>query len=388
MTGPKGQFGVEGLALAAFGTLLIFVALSVHAPGQRMTVTPRHPNLDNGKAVWNNGCIACHGADGKGAPETSTVFTRPDTWPDMTRCDQTTPEPDSAYKAVILHGGRGLGFSQIMPAFGDLLTTEQIDDVIAYLRTFCKNDHHFPLGVLNLPRAIVTEKAFPEDELVISTAANVSGPASWTTDVIHEQTFAGKNQLEVDVPINYARIDGAWTGGVGDITVGLKRVLFSNERAGSIFSAQGSILLPTGDSSRGFGAGTTQFEPFAAYDQLITNRTFLQLQLGADLPVDTTISPRSLFFRSAAGASFAQDHGLGRLYSPMLEFAAKRDYTPGASTEWDIIPEMQVTVSRRQHIRAAAGYRKPITNVSGRAPQVNFYILWDWAEGHFWNGWR
>ena len=58
----------------------------------------------------------------------------------MTRCDQTTPEPDSPYKAVILHGGRGLGFSQIMPAFGDLLSDDQIDDVIAYLRTFCKND--------------------------------------------------------------------------------------------------------------------------------------------------------------------------------------------------------------------------------------------------------
>jgi mono/diheme cytochrome c family protein len=368
--------------------VLLLAGTLASASGQRMTVSPAHPNLKNGKTVWNNGCIACHGADGKGAPESSTVFTRPDTWPDMSRCDQTTPEPDSAYKAVILHGGRGLGFSQIMPAFGDLLTDEQVDDVIAYLRTFCKNDKHFPLGVLNLPRAIVTEKAFPEDELVISTAANVSGPGSWTTDVIHEQTFAGKNQLEVDVPVNYARINGDWTSGVGDITIGMKREIFSSERAGSILSLQGGILLPTGDSHRGFGAGTTQFEPFAAYDQLITNRTFAQFELGADLPVDSSISPRSLFFRSAFGGSFAPDHGLGRLYSPMIEFVAKRDYMTGASTQWDVLPEMQVTVSRRQHIRAAAGYRKPFTDVSGRAPQVEFYVLWDWAEGHFWDGWR
>ena len=303
MHGRRSQIGAGAFALAALGILVLLASMATQAPGQRMIVTPKHPNLEHGKALWNNGCIACHGADGKGAPETSTVFTRPDTWPDMTRCDQTTPEPDSAYKAVILHGGRGLGFSQIMPAFGDLLTNDQIDDVIAYLRTFCKNDHHFPLGVLNLPRAIVTEEAFPEDKLVITTSAAANGPASWTTDVIHEQTFAGKNQLEVDVPVNYARLNGAWTSGVGDITVGLKRVLFSSERAGSIFSAQGSILLPTGDSNRGFGTGVTQFEPFAAYDQLITNRTFLQLQLGADLPVDTTIAPRSLFFRTAGGSS-------------------------------------------------------------------------------------
>ena len=382
------QIEMGAFAFLALGAFLLFVGMSTEARGQRMIVTPKHPNLRNGKAVWNGGCIACHGADGKGAPESYTVFTRPDTWPDMTRCDQTTPEPDSAYKAVILHGGRGLGFSQIMPAFGDLLTNEQIDDVIAYLRTFCKNDHQFPLGVLNLPRALVTEKAFPEDELVISTAANVSGPGSWTTDEIHEQTFAGKNQLEVDVPVNYARLNGAWTSGVGDITVGMKRELFSSERTGSILSVQGGILLPTGDSNRGFGAGTTQFEPFAAYDQLITNRTFLQFELGADLPVNTSVAPRSMFFRSAVGGSVAPDHGLGRLFSPMAEFVATRNFTTGASTDWDVLPEMQVTVSRRQHIRAAVGYRKPITDVSGRAPQVQFYVLWDWAEGHFWNGWR
>ena len=357
------------------------------AVGQRMTVAP-HPDLADGKKVWNGGCIACHGADGKGAPETQTVFQRPDTWPDFTRCEQTTPEPDSAYKAVILHGGRGLGFSQIMPAFGDLLSEKQIDDVIAYLRSFCKNDHHYPLGVLNLPRAMVTEKAFPEDELVITTAAAASGPASWTTDVIHEQTFKGKNQLEVDVPVNYARQNGSWTSGLGDITVGMKRTLFSSERAGSIVSVQGGVLLPTGDKKRTFGAGTTQFEPFAAYDQLITNRTFVQLQLGATLPVDTSVAPRSLFFSSALGGSVAPDHGLGRLFSPMVEMLATRDYKTGAQTDWDLMPEMQVTVSRRQHIRAAAGYRKPMTDVSGRAPQIDFYVLWDWAEGHFWNGWR
>ncbi len=114
------------------------------------------------------------------------------------------PEPDSSYKVVILHGGHGLGFSQIMPAFGDILTDQQIDDVIAYVRSFCHNTGHYPAGELNLPRALITEKAFPEDELVISTAADAGSPASWTTDVIHEQAFAGRNQIEIDVPINYA----------------------------------------------------------------------------------------------------------------------------------------------------------------------------------------
>jgi hypothetical protein len=58
---------------------------------------------------------------------------------------------------------------------------------------------------LNLPRALVTEKAFPENELVISTAASASGAPAWTTDVIDERTIIdARTQLEIDVPVNYA----------------------------------------------------------------------------------------------------------------------------------------------------------------------------------------
>jgi hypothetical protein len=49
---------------------------------------------------------------------------------------------------------------------------------------------------------------------------------------------------------------------------------------------------------------------------------------------------------------------------------------------------MQVTLSRRQHIRAGIGYREPVTDTAGRTPQLDFYFLWDWADGTFWKGWR
>src|SRR5215469_6695504 len=128
-------------------------------------------DVENGERLYKAGCVTCHGAGGNGAPQTLTEFKRPDTFPDFTRCDQTTPEPNSMWKAVIVHGGPARGFSPIMPAFGDLLTSDQIDDVIAYLRTFCRNNH-WPRGELNLPRALITEKAYPEDEVVVSTAVN------------------------------------------------------------------------------------------------------------------------------------------------------------------------------------------------------------------------
>jgi hypothetical protein len=317
------------------------------------------------------------------------MFKRPDTFPDFTDCSGTTPEPDGNWKAVIVHGGPSRGLSQIMPAFGELLTDAQINNVIAYLRGFCKNVHHDPPGELNLPRALVTEKAFPENEVVMSTAANGAGEPTWTTDIIDERTiFDARTQLETDIPVNYADQNRNWTEGFGDITVGVKREIFSSRRTGSILSLQGGFLLPTGDSKRGFGAGITQFEPFVAFDQLFRENSFFQFEAGGDLPFDTSVTPRSMFWRSTVGQALAPDHMLGRLFTPMVEVLAARDFKPGASTDWNVLPEMQVTISRRQHVRTGFGVSEPFTNTGSRTPQVIFYLLWDHADGKLWEGWR
>ena len=49
------------------------------------------------------------------------------------------------------------------------------------------------------------------------------------------------------------------------------------------------------------------------------------------------------------------------MLDPMVEFVADRDLLMGAKTNWDIVPEVQVTLSRRQHIRAAFGIQTPST---------------------------
>jgi hypothetical protein len=49
---------------------------------------------------------------------------------------------------------------------------------------------------------------------------------------------------------------------------------------------------------------------------------------------------------------------------------------------------MQVTISKRQHIRADLGYRAPFTDTVGRHGQLDFYILWDWGDGKLWEGWK
>lgn len=366
-----------------FVVLVLFACVAASAQTLRYT---RTPDARNGRALYRQGCIVCHGEDGRGAPITSTEFKRPGTFPNFTACSQTAPEPNANWKAVITHGGPSRGFSTIMPAFGDLLSGDQIDDLVAYLRTFCTHPS-YPRGELNLPRALVTEKAFPENEFVFSTSANASGAPGFSTDFIHEQSFGPRSQIEVDVPWEYQDLDHNWSSHVGDITFGWKQVLFANLHTGSILAVQGGVIPPTGSQSLG-GAGTTVFEPFASFDQLFRTNTWVQFQMGAELPHDTRKAPQNLYWRTALGQTFAGDHRLGRMWSPMVEFLASRDLVDGASTDWDILPEMQVTISRRQHIRAALGVRAPVTNTADRSPTVNFYLLWDWADGKFWEGWR
>lgn len=242
--------------------------------GQAVKAAPA--SLETGEQIYKTGCVACHGADGKGTAKTIRGFKAPDTFPDFTRCDQTTAEPDTTWKAIITHGGPNRGFSPIMPSFSEALSPEQIDKVIGYLRGFCRNSH-WPRGELNLPRAIVTEKAYPEDEVVLSTAVNAEGAPGVESHIIHEQRFGVKNQIEVDVPVNFADQDHTWYGGIGDTTLGVKRTFFSSLRTGSIFSLQGSVILPSGSRSRGLAA---------------------ELQLLRPLPLSTN------FFRPTPSSSF------------------------------------------------------------------------------------
>lgn len=379
----------NALSLLALSCLAPVVLLLAQAPNASRT------QVNEGERIYKAGCIACHGPDGRGTPQTQAGFQRPDTFPDFTRCDQTSMEPNVNWKDVIVHGGPTRGFSQIMPSFGEALTSDQIDEVVLYLRGLCRNPH-WARGELNVPRAIVTEKAFPEDEEVVSTAVNARGAPGVTTDIIHEQRFGVKNQIEVDVPLTFQDLNHTWYGGTGDTTLGVKRAFWSilGPRAGSIFAGQGSVIVPTGNRSRGFGAGTTTFEAFAAFDQIFQggrhmtgNETFFQFQFGADLPLHTAIAPNSLFWRAAVGQSLGANRGYGRLWSPMLELLADRDLETGAKTNWDLLPQIQVTISRRQHIKADLGVRVPATNTQGRPVQLMLYLLWDWADGKLTEGW-
>src|SRR6185312_9685583 len=128
----------------------------------------------SGREIYLAACSACHGESGNGAPQSQTLFVPPDTFPHFSHCDETTPEYTLDYTAIVRDGGAARGFSRIMPAFKDVLSAAEITRVVTYLRGLC-SEADWPRGELNVPRALVTEKAFPESETVLTTTAATRG---------------------------------------------------------------------------------------------------------------------------------------------------------------------------------------------------------------------
>ena len=149
---------------------------------------------------------------------------------------------------------------------------------------------------------------------------------------------------------------------MGDLVVGYKHVLAEQPATGSILSLSGESILPTGQRGPRHGQGRHRLRGLCQLRPASAERRFLQFQSGIEVPTHTDNANRAVFWRTVLGKSFAPDKGLGRLWSPMVELLADRELASGERINWDVVPQFQVTLSRRQHIRANVGVRLPVNN--------------------------
>jgi mono/diheme cytochrome c family protein len=372
--------GGVGGSLAVAASLTGF-ALAVHPA--TATPDPERPGRD----VYEATCAACHGAEGTGAPRSQVGFEDP--LPDFTDCNFAAREPDADWVGVASEGGPTRGFAHTMPAFGDALTEEELQAAVRYIRTFCREDG-WPRGELNLPRAMYTEKAYPEDEAVWTVGSPLEGPMAFENEIVYEKRFGERSMWEVVVPFtSYERSQeagGGWTGGFGDVAIGVKHTLLHSLESGSILSLGGEVILPTGDEGDGLSSRVTILEPFASFGQLFPADLFLQLQLGGELPTDTDIADPEAFWRGALGKSFVTGR-YGRVWSPMVEVLGARDLESGATTHWDLAPQLHVTLNTRQHVQGNIAVRIPINETETRDPTLAVFVLWDWFDGGLFEGW-
>jgi hypothetical protein len=374
-------------ARAHIGTHLIILSASIRAAlaagDDSETVTPLS-RLATPAQVYQAACASCHGTDGTGALPAMTALAIP--LPDFTDCSFASREPAADWFAVAHAGGPVRGFDRMMPAFGLALTPEQLEMAVSHVQSFCDDDA-WPRGELNLPRPLFTEKAYPEDEFVVTTGVAAEGSGAVETEILYEKRFGARNQVELAVPVVFQeRSDASWQGGIGDVAIGFKRALVHGWQNTMIVSLGAEVVLPTGNRDDGFGTGTTIFEPFLAYAQILPAEFFAHLFGAVELPVDPDRAGREGLWRVALGRSFVQGQ-FGRTWSPMIEVLGSRELESGHSAQWDLVPQFQVTLNTRQHIMANAGVRIPLTDSTSRPTEVVAYLLWDWFDGGFFEGW-
>jgi Cytochrome C oxidase, cbb3-type, subunit III len=349
------------------------------------------PANATGEQIFVAACATCHGMDGKGSPPAVVGFDLPlpngHDFPDFTDCSINTVEPLADWMAVAHRGGPVRALDRRMPAFGDALSGDQIERAVKYLWTFC-DDPAWPRGDLNLPRAFFTEKAFPENETVWTTGVTTSGAKAVTNELVYEHRIGARWQYEVKAPfgVQQAEPGGAWNRGLGDVELALRRTLYASLDRGSIFAVGAAVTLPTGKEELGLGNGFTIYEPFAMWGQLIGTSAFVQTHVGYEVASDQTRGQNEGFVRTALGYTVTQDRGFGRAWTPMLEVLAA---TPArGAAEWDLVPQMQMSLSKLQHVLFSVGVRLPMNERDERKPQVLTYFLWDWFDGGLFEFWK
>jgi len=350
------------------------------------TTTPPRSER-SGEEVFRAACVACHAPDGRGQPKSVLGFEPPASFPDFTDCPVSSVEPAEIWLAVVHRGGRARGLSHIMPAFEDILSDGEIERVVEYLHSLCA-EPNWPRGDLNFPRAFFTEKAFPENETVFTFGASSNDPHAIETRVDYEHRLGRRGQYEVGAPFQMQQgPDGGWTRGLGDVNAAYRYTFLDNLRSGSIAAAGGEVTLPTGKETLGFGEGVTIFEGFAMMGQRLPANSFFQIHTGFERPTDHEIASNAFYWRTAVGKTVAQNR-FGRAWTPMVELLAAKELEDGAKAQWDIVPQMQITLSVFQHVRLDAGLRIPVNEREGRSKTFLVYLLWDWFDGGLFELWR
>lgn len=93
-------------------------------------------NVDKGKNLFTQQCVSCHGPGGKGdGPAAMALKPKPR---DLTDKAYMAGLSDQHLLDVIKKGGAAVGKSPLMPSMGAAMKDNDIQDVVAFLRSLAK----------------------------------------------------------------------------------------------------------------------------------------------------------------------------------------------------------------------------------------------------------
>jgi len=310
---------------------------------------------DSGAVRFAAWCKSCHGADGRGTPAATTRLEVPPA--DLHECKGSTAETEDRWVNIVTQGGAAFGLSLDMPAFGEAGTLAQIRAVVRYARSLC-GELGWPPGELNFPRAFLVEKAYPEDEVVITDRARGQ-------EYIYEHRLGKRFQLEASARTALDGQPRAFDG----VTGALKYNLWHSLERRALVSLGLEATPPLGRQD------AWEVEPFLAFGADPGRALVVQGEVVATWE-DGGFDGMS--YRVGAG------HELGR-FVPMLEAGWTVPTTGERSLSF--FPQVWIQLSRLGHVAGSLGAELPAAGPEPRHPRLIAFVLWDFGDAPLFRGW-
>ncbi|MCG8380189.1 MAG: cytochrome c [Proteobacteria bacterium] len=357
-----------------------------------IVISPGFTNLSAKEAmsaseIYKNNCAVCHGDSGK-PDEKNPMFKQSGILPaNFTDPLFSSREPSKDWFLVVKEGGAAKGFSEVMPAFKEILSDLQIKKVVKYIKTLA-GKHDYPSGDMNFILPIRTKKAFPEDEIVwklrFQDDANNSDNDQVRKVLEIEKRIFKKTQLSMEISHKFDDDIDDGDGNIDQIEPGIKHVVYENQSIQFITSVGVLFAIKTEESS-----SSNEFIPYIATAKRITDSITFQGTARSTLPTDEFskgnvelsgvmhwspgVWPQSINPGMELVASFPIDRGTG---------AGNKSFS-----RLSLIPQAQIGLNKRGHIMLNLGVEVPLNDTDRYDYRAYAYLIWDFADGGLFDGW-
>ena len=329
-------------------------------------------DIEAGRAVFSRTCATCHGPSGSPDPNSPVVQGLGVVPADLSDPLFNSREPAGDWQMVVKYGGDAMGLAMQMPPDKDALTDEQVEDVIAYVKTLVDTSA-FPPGEMNLFLAVRTKKAFPEDEVVYKGRVSDQDGENAYKNVLEVEKRVGKaGQLIFELVHQKDAVRNELT----DIEAGYKQALSWNENY--ILSAAAVLAIPV-DSSDSDG----ELQTYLAFGTQLSDRWILQSSLRLKFPVEQASDGAV----ELAGIVHYVHSPWPRRVFPALEVVAEQPFrSRNGDLEWSALPQIRIGLTKGGHVALNLGVELPLSDQSWDT-RYHVTLLWDFADGGFFKGW-
>jgi len=313
------------------------------------------PPPDSGAVLYSAWCARCHGQGARGTPAASV---RTDVPPaDLASCPASTAETEDQWVGIATKGGAAFGLSLDMPAYGAVATPEQIRMVVRYVRSLCR-ERGWPPGELNFPRAFLVEKAYPENELVVTDEGHGQ-------ELIYERRAGRRLQFEAAVSTLFDALDRPFD----HATAAIKYNVWHSLERRALASVGLEASPPLGRRDH------WELEPFVSAG---FQRPDFIVQGEALAGWEETEGIADGSFRLGAGRE------VGR-FVPMVE--AGWDWARGSRGILTLYPQTWIRLSKLGHVAGSVGAGIPVNGPDHGHVTLTGFLLWDFGDAPLFKGW-